>query len=72
MDEMKLNLQTKFMNDMVSKILNNIIRKKLGYDVNIQLDGLNVEFIDGETSVTASASARLSSDDFKEIMKKIM
>lgn len=54
MDEMKLQLQTKFMRDMVAKILNKIVYKKVGIKPNIQIDSLGVELKDGKINFNVS------------------
>ena len=71
MDEMKLTLSTKFMRNVVAKIIAKIIYKKTGYKVNIQLNELNINVIDGETHISTSVEAKLSSDEFIKIMKSV-
>lgn len=71
MDEMKLKLSSKFMRNIVSKILSKMIYKKLGYKVNIQFNELNVDIIDGETKISANVEASFNSNEFKNIMKSI-
>ena len=71
MDEMKLTLSTKFMRNVVAKIIAKIIYKKTGYKVNIQLNELNINVIDGETNISTSVEAKLSSDEFIKIMKSV-
>ena len=69
MDEMKLKLSTKFMRGMVSKLISKAVYKKLGYKVDIQLNDINVEFIDGETSVHADVDLRLDKEEFTKLIK---
>ena len=69
MDEMKLKLSTKFMRGMVSKLISKAIYKKLGYKVDIQLNDINVEFIDGETSIHADVDLRLDKEEFTKLIK---
>lgn len=71
MDEMKLKLSSKFMRNIVSKILSKMIYKKLGYKVNIQFNELNVDIVDGETKISANVEASFNSNEFKNIMKAI-
>lgn len=71
MDEMKLKLSSKFMRNIVSKILSKMIYKKLGYKVNIQFESLNVDIVDGETKILANVEASFNSNEFKNIMKAI-
>ena len=69
MDEMKLKLSTKFMKSMVSKLIAKALYKKLGYKVDIQLNDINVEFIDGETSIHADVDLRLDKEEFTKLIK---
>lgn len=71
MDEMKLKLSTRFMRSIVSKILSKIVYKKLGYKVVIQLNELDINMIDGDTTVHANVELKCDSDEFKKIMKGI-
>ena len=69
MDEMKLKLSTKFMRGMVSKLIAKAVYKKLGYKVDIRLNDINVEFIDGETSIHADVDLRLDKEEFTKLIK---
>ena len=71
MDEMKLTLRTKFMRNVVAKIIAKIVYKKTGYKVNIQLNELDINVIDGEAYISTSVEAKLSSDEFIKIMKSV-
>lgn len=71
MDEMKVKLSTKFMRGIVSKLISRLIYKKTGYKVNIQLNGLDISIINGETCVNANVEAKLSSDEFMELIKTV-
>lgn len=71
MDEMKLKLSTKFMRNIVAKLMAKMIYKKTGYKVDIQLNELDIRVIDGETYVSTSVEAKLSSNEFMKIMKTI-
>ena len=71
MDEMKVKLSTKFMRNVVSKLLAKAIYKKYGYKVNIQLNDLDVSVIDGETSINTNVEIKLNSSEFMKIMKDI-
>ena len=69
MDEMNIKLSTKFMRNIVSKLVSRVIYKKIGYKVDIRFNSLDVKFIDGETCVSANVEAKLNSDEFKKILK---
>lgn len=71
MDEMKLKLSTKFMRNIVAKLLTRMIYKKTGYKVDIYLNELDINVIDGETHISTNVEAKLSSSEFVKIMKNI-
>lgn len=70
MDEIKVNLTTKFMRNIVAKLMMRAIRKKYGYEVNIQLNDIGIEFVDGETKLSANVEAKLDSKEFVKIVKE--
>lgn len=71
MDEMKLTLRTKFMRNIVAKLVSKAIEKKLGYKVKIQLNDLDVDIIDGETKISTSLELKVDSNEFKKFVKSI-
>lgn len=71
MDEMKLTLRTRFMRNIVAKLLSKAIDKKLGYKVKIQLNDLDVDIVDGETKISTSLELKVDSNEFKKIIKTI-
>lgn len=71
MDEMKVKLTTKFMRNVVSKLITMTIRKKYGYEVNIQLNDLDISVIDGETKISTNVEVKLDSKEFVKIMNSI-
>jgi hypothetical protein len=69
MDKLELRLTTKFMRNIVSKILAKMIYKKTGYKVDIQLNDLDISVVDGETKLNANVEAKLDSKEFMKIIK---
>ena len=72
MDEMRLKLSTNFMKSIVSKLIAKSIYKKYGCKVNIQLDELDINIIDGETTINANVEAKINSDEFRKMMTKLV
>ena len=72
MDEMKLKLTTKFMIGIVSKLIERSIYKKYGYRVNVQLNDLDINIIDGETTINTNVEAKISSEEFKKMITKLV
>ena len=69
MDEMLINLKSKFMRKVVSKLLSKSIKSKTGYEIDVQFDELNASFEDGEITVKANLEAKMSKDEFMKILE---
>ena len=66
---MLINLKSKFMRKVVSKLLSKSIKSKTGYEIDVQFDELNASFEDGEITVKANLEAKMSKDEFVKILK---
>lgn len=71
MDEMKMKLSTGLMRGFVSKLISGAIKRKYGYKVDIQLKDLDINIIDGETSISTSVEVKLDSKEFVKIIKSV-
>lgn len=69
MDELKMSLSTKFMRSIVTKIISKAIFKKTGYNINIQLNEIKLETIDGKVCLHADVDAEINNEDFISIIK---
>lgn len=71
MDEMKLRLSTRFMRNLVSKLIAKAIYKKFGYKIDIQLNELDIKVIDGEANINTNVEVKINNGEFMKIMKSI-
>lgn len=71
MDEMKLKLSTKFMRGIIAKLVTKLIRKKFGYNVEIQLNELDVTYVDGKAHLHTNVDLELNNEEFMKIIKSI-
>lgn len=71
MDEMYMKLSTRFMRNIAAKLIAKAIYKKTGYKVDIQLNELDINIIDGATKISTNVEARINSSEFVKIMKSI-
>lgn len=71
MDELKMRLSTKFMKNMVSKIISKSVYKKTGYKVNIQLNKIDIEMVDGKIFLHADVDGEIENEEFMKIIKSI-
>lgn len=69
MDEMKI--VSKFTTNMISKLVKMVLRKKLGYNVDIQLNEIKTTITDGKTHVHLDVDAELEKEELIRILKKI-
>ena len=65
---MLINLKSKFMRKVVSKLLSKSIKSKTGYEIDVQFDELNASFENGEITVKANLEAKMSKDEFMKIL----
>lgn len=69
MDEMRI--VSKFTTNMVSKLVKMVLRKQLGYNVDIQLNEMKTTITDGKTHVHLDVDAELDKDELMKILKNI-
>ena len=69
MDEMKI--ESKFMRTVISKLASAMLGKKIGYNVDIQLNSLNVTIVEGKTHVHLDVAAELNKGELLKILKNI-
>ena len=72
MDEMKLNLSTKIMRGLVASLVSKAIRKKLGYDIEIQLNELAATVVNGQAQLHVSVDAKLDNNELKKILEAVV
>lgn len=68
---MKLNLSSDFTKNMVSKLLSSLIRSKLGYDIDIQLDDLDLQVVDGDAQIKTSVRANIDKRELNKILQNV-
>lgn len=66
-----MKIVTKFTRGLISKLLKMILQKKLGYDIGIQLNEMNVTINDGKAQVHLNVDAELNKDELTKILKSI-
>ena len=69
MDEMKI--VSKFTTNMISKLVKMVLRKKLGYNIDIQVNEIKTTITDGKTHVHLDVDAELEKEELVKILKKI-
>ena len=69
MDEMRI--VSKFTRGIISKAIKMIIRKKTGYNIDIQLNEAVTTVSDGKTHLHLDVVAELNKDELMNILKSI-
>ncbi len=69
MDEVKI--VSKFTRSVISKLIKAVLHKKLGYNVDIQLNEVNATITDGKTHVHLDVDAELDKNELLKILKDI-
>lgn len=71
MDLLKLKISTKFMKGLVAKIVSKKIYKQFGYKVDIQLNDIQLDIIDGDVKIHVDVDGKMSKTEFSRLMGKI-
>ena len=69
MDVLKLVLSTKFMKGIVTKIITKAILKKTGYNIDIQLNKVEVENADGKICLHMDVDAAVETEEFVKMLQ---
>lgn len=71
MDELKLTLGPSFLRKLVAQILNKIIRKKLGCDMDILINEIHVTTgSNGKTRIHADLDAEITNEALTNLIKQ--
>lgn len=66
-----MKIVSKFTTNMISKLVKMVLRKKLGYNIDIQLNEIKTTITDGKTHVHLDVDAELEKEELMNILKKI-
>lgn len=69
MDELKLNITTAFMKNLIAKTIAKMIQKKLGYSLDILLNQIEIKATDGKIRIHIDADAVTTNDDLLKMIK---
>ena len=71
MDEMKLNLGSKWMRKLASKLIVKYIKKHFEVNSELDLDELKFTYVDGDVVIKTNLEFRLNKHDAKKILSKL-
>ena len=71
MDMLMLKLSTKFMKGTVAKIVSKKLYKKLGYKIDIQLNDVRIDTINGDVKLHVNVDAKINRTEFERLMEEL-
>lgn len=71
MDEMKLNLGSRWMRKLASKLIVKFIKKQFEIDTELELDKLKFTYVDGDIVIKTELELRVNKHDAKKLLSKI-
>ena len=71
MDLLKLKISTKFMKGLVAKIVSKKIYKQFGYKIDIQLNDIQLDIIDGDVKIHVDVDGKMNKTEFSRLMEQI-
>ena len=70
MDMLMLKISTKFMKGIVAKIISKKVYKKLGYKIDIQLNDVQVDTINGDVRLHVDVDTKMGRTEFERLMEE--
>jgi hypothetical protein len=71
MDEMKLNLGSRWMRKLASKLIVKFIKKQFEIDTELELDELKFTYVDGDVVIKTELELRVNKHDAKKLLSKL-
>ncbi len=71
MDVLKLKLSTKFMRSTIANLISKALYKKLGYNIDILLNEIEVKNENGKIMLHVDVDAEVDNGEFIKILKSI-
>mgnify|MGYP003298723743 FL=1 len=71
MDEMKLNLGSRWMRKIASKLIVKFIKKQFEIDTELELDKLKFTYVDGDVVIKTELELRVNKHDAKKLLSKL-
>ena len=67
-----LKISSTFLKGILNKVLAKVIKKQLGYDVNILINDLNIEVNEGKVHLHLNVDGEMDKEEFSKLMKTII
>lgn len=69
MDELNINLSSKLMRGIIKRLIAKNLEKKLGYKIDVQLNELKINVIDGMVQLHVDIDGEIEASEFMKIIK---
>lgn len=72
MDMLMLKISTKFMKGVLSKIISKKVYKKLGYKIDIGLNDVQIDMINGDVKLHINTDIIINKTEFERLIEGII
>lgn len=66
-----MRIVSEFTRGLLSKVIRRIVRRKTGYDVDIQLNRIDTTIVNGKTHIHLDLDAELEKEELLKLLKGI-
>lgn len=66
-----MKIESKFTTGIVSRIARKVVRNKLGYDMDIKLNGMRTTVLDEKTHVHLDLDIEIDKEELNKLLKSI-
>ena len=71
MDEMNLNLGSRWMRKLASKLIVRYLKKQFEVNTELDLDELKISYVDGDVVIKTELELRMNAKESKKILSKL-
>lgn len=71
MDEMNLNLGSRWMRKLASKLIVKYLKKHFEVNTELDLDELKISYVDGDVVIKTELELRMNAKDSRKILSKL-
>ena len=69
MDELKIAINSAFMKRIIKIVLSKVIEKKLGYQIDIQINEIKADVSGGVVKLTLDIDGQTTTDELSKLLK---
>lgn len=64
-----MKIVSEFMTNMISKLVKKVIRKKSGYDIDLNLNNVRLTYNNGKAHIHLDVDAELTAEELIKVLK---